>query len=119
MPEGAARARPLVRARAPRALCPRPLARTDNALQDLGVRVPRERLQVVGRKDKDVLGPAHAREELDPLRVAALDQRLHRLDLVAGLRVLLAREVVVALALEDLGDLESERVEKLFGLGAL
>jgi len=27
--------------------------------------------------------------------------------------------MVVALALEDLGDLESERVEKLFGLGAL
>ena len=91
----------------------------DDVLHNLRVRLPVEILQVVGREDVDVAVARDTREVADLLRVARAEQALHRLHLIAGLRVHLAREMVVALAIEDLGDLESERVEKLFGLGAL
>ena len=73
--------------------------KVDDGAQHVGVRVPRERLQVVCAEDVDFARAAHAREKLDLLRVARLDERLHRLHLVARLRVLFARDVVEALLL--------------------
>mmetsp|Transcript_42325 Transcript_42325/g.117102 ORF Transcript_42325/g.117102 Transcript_42325/m.117102 type:complete len:369 (-) Transcript_42325:2513-3619(-) len=90
----------------------------DDVLDDLRVGVPVEVLQVVGREDVDVARARDAREEDNLLGVARLEQALHRLDLVARLRVLLARQVVVALPLQQLAHLGEQRVARLLRLGA-
>mmetsp|Transcript_7852 Transcript_7852/g.23631 ORF Transcript_7852/g.23631 Transcript_7852/m.23631 type:complete len:643 (-) Transcript_7852:2054-3982(-) len=87
--------------------------KADDVLHHLRVGMPVERLQVVGRHHVHVLLARHACEEDDLLRVARPQQRLHRLDLLARLRVFLGCELPSALALGDLGNALQRQVALL------
>ena len=58
---------------------------------------PIQALQVVCSHDVDILLPALGGKEHNLLRVAALEERAHGLNLVAGLHVLLGGQLVGAL----------------------
>mmetsp|Transcript_98596 Transcript_98596/g.279427 ORF Transcript_98596/g.279427 Transcript_98596/m.279427 type:complete len:436 (-) Transcript_98596:2955-4262(-) len=77
----------------------------DYVLHDVVVVVPVEALQVVPGEHVDVGLARGAGEEDDLLGVAALEQALHRLQLVPRLRELLAGELEGSLLLADLGHL--------------
>ena len=98
--------------------CLRLRVESHDVLDDVSVTVPVEILQVVGRQDVDVARARDARKEDDLLRVPRLEQALHRLHLVTRLRVLLARELVVALPLQNLAHLGEQRVSELLRLRA-
>mmetsp|Transcript_28767 Transcript_28767/g.95546 ORF Transcript_28767/g.95546 Transcript_28767/m.95546 type:complete len:347 (-) Transcript_28767:765-1805(-) len=92
------------------------VVKRDDVLQDLGVRVPVQVLQVVCGEDVDLARARYTGKEDNLVGVPRLEQAAHPLDLVARLRVLLARQVVVALALAALGDLQQERLARALRL---
>uniref|UniRef100_A0A182VNX8 Uncharacterized protein n=1 Tax=Anopheles merus TaxID=30066 RepID=A0A182VNX8_ANOME len=81
----------------------------DDVLQYLRVALPVEGLQVVGRHHVHVLLARHAGKEDDLVRVARLEQTLHRAHPVARLRKLLRRRVVVALLLQYVAEAQQQR----------